>query len=136
MRASNPWLDRAGAVVSGVCAVHCAGLGLVFLLYPGLWLRRQRWPVDLQWLLYLEWALAGVALLLAVLAFAHGWSRHRRILPAALGLPGLGLLATGIFTDLHWQPPLGSAVVLCGGLLLASAHLLNLRLARRAVRAT
>jgi hypothetical protein len=134
MSSWTPSFDRAGAFVSGLCALHCAGLGLLFIVFPGVWMRRQSWPVDLQWLLWLEWALAGAALLLAILGLWHGWTRHRHVLPASLAVPGLGLLGVGIFTELHWRPLWGSVVVLCGGLLLVSAHLVNLRLTRRALR--
>lgn len=131
MRTLTPWLDRAGAMVSALCAIHCAGLGLVLILFPGLWLRRQRWPVDLSWLLYLEWALAAMALVLAVLALGLGCVRHRRPWPIALAVPGLALMAAGIFTELHWWPLWGSVIVLTGGLLVVAAHLLNLAHLRR-----
>lgn len=127
----TPWFDRLGAFVSSLCALHCAGMGLLFVFVPGLWLRRQQWPVDLTWLLYLEWAMATAALVLAGLAFRQGWVRHRHFLPATLGMIGLGLMGLGMFTSLHWRPLWGSAVVLAGGLLLTSGHLLNLRLTKR-----
>lgn len=130
-RGPSPWLDRAGALVSALCAVHCAGLGLVLVLFPGLWLRRQQWPVDLAWLLYLEWTLAAMALGLALVALRHGHVRHRRPWPILLAVPGLALMGAGIFTDLHWWPLWGSVIVLSGGLLLVAAHLSNLALLRR-----
>lgn len=133
MRPWTPWLDRAGAFVSAFCAVHCAGLGLVFVLAPGLWLQGKGGAFGSEWLHRLEWLLAASALLLATLALAQGWRRHRRCLPAALAAPGLGLMAIGIFTELHSLPLLGSAVVLGGGLLLVLAHGFNLHLARKSV---
>jgi len=126
MRVLTPWLDRAGATVSALCAVHCAGLGLVMILYPSLWLQRRKWPIDLAWLLYLEWILAAMALLLAVLALGLGCVRHRRPWPLLLAVPGLAMMMAGIFTELHWWPLWGSVIVLAGGLLLVTAHLLNL----------
>jgi len=131
-RGPSPWWDRAGALVSTLCAVHCAGLGLVLILFPGLWLRRQQWPVDLAWLLYLEWALAAIALGLATVALGQGYVRHRRPWPILLAVPGLALMGAGIFTDLHWWPLWGSVIVLSGGLLLVAGHLSNLALLRRA----
>lgn len=127
----TPWLDRTGAAVSAACALHCAGLGALMLLVPGLWLRQRQYSREIAWLLMLELALVLAAAGLALPAFGLGWRRHGRPWPMLLALPGLTLIAVGVFTPLHWMPLWGSGLVLGGGLLLVAAHLVNLWLGRR-----
>lgn len=130
MRRISPWLDRCGAAVSAACGIHCAGLGMLFVLWPGLWFQRARYAQELLWLQRLEVALATLAFLLAALALSLGWRRHRRPWPALLGVPGLAMIGLGVFSPLHDVPLWGNATVLAGGALMVAAHLGNLRMLR------
>lgn len=132
MHRPRVWLDRLGAAVSAACGVHCALLAGVFLLWPGLWFQRMRYADELAWLSRLEIVLAVLALAIAGIAMVLGWRRHRRLWPSLLALPGLALIGVGVFSRLHNVPVWGSALVLCGGLLMVAAHWRNLRLMRMA----
>ncbi|MGY6555130.1 MAG: MerC family mercury resistance protein [Wenzhouxiangella sp.] len=128
---SSRWADRFGIVVAVGCGVHCAGLSLVFLLYPTLWMKRKYWEMGLwQKLIWLEWGLLATAWILVTLAMVPGWRRHRHIGPGLLGLGSLLLMTLVITTSLHFASHYMSLVTLAAGLLLAAAHFWNLRLRR------
>jgi hypothetical protein len=121
--------DRVGFAASFLCAVHCALLPLLAAALPafglGLWGR-----VDL------DQAFVVFATLLGVSTLVSGWRRHRAFHAWALLVPGLALVWLGTFTVLHEHGLRHAAVMVAGGLLLAGAHLLNLRLTRAAERAS
>ena len=116
--------DRLGATASFLCAVHCAALPFVLVFLPLL---------GLQFLAShtFEKGFVLFACLLATITLLGGYRRHRRRLALGLVLPGLLLLITGI-TVLHDTGSLllHSVLVTCGGLLVASAHFVNLRFDR------
>lgn len=115
--------DRLGAVASFLCAIHCAALPFVIALLP---------VIGLSFLADHRFE-AGFVLFACVLASAalySGYRRHRRRLPLTLAVPGLLLLVLGV-TFLHGNSLLvHSVLVTCGGLLVASAHFVNLRVDR------
>ena len=57
-----------------------------------------------------------------------GWRRHRGFHAWALLVPGLVLIWVGAFSPLHNHSMSHAVVMTIGGLLLALAHLVNLRL--------
>jgi len=119
--------DRLGVLVSLVCGLHCAAMTALFILYPALWLNHQFWEIGLwQNLLRLERVFLLLAWLFAIIAMTPAIVRHQRFLAPALAMLGLALLTVAITSPLHNQPILGSSLALTGGLLLASAHTLNL----------
>lgn len=71
----------------------------------------------------------GLALALVVAAVAIGWGlwRHRRALPFAVALAGLGFMASALIAP-HGTNEL--LLTLVGVTLVSVAHLLNLRAAR------
>lgn len=109
-------LDRVGITLSGLCLVHClAGLVLVTVLGVGG-----------QWMLDPAIHRVGLALAIAVGAATIGLGvlRHGRFGPLALGTVGLLLMGAALAVDHGVE----EAVLTIGGvLLLAGAHLLNLR---------
>lgn len=115
--------DRLGATASFLCAIHCAALPFVIALLP---------VIGLSFLADHRFE-AGFVLFACVLASAalySGYRRHRRRLPLTLAVPGLLLLVLGV-TFLHGNSLLvHSVLVTCGGLLVASAHFVNLRVDR------
>ncbi|HEY8587753.1 MAG TPA: MerC domain-containing protein [Rhodanobacter sp.] len=118
--------DRVGAMASFLCAIHCAALPFVIALLPLLGLG---FLADHRF----ERAFVLAASLLASFVLARGYLRHRQLMPLRLAIPGLVLLLIGVtFMD---GPTLvvHSVLVTCGGLLLAGAHFVNLRLDHRAV---
>ncbi|WP_234026282.1 MerC domain-containing protein [Qipengyuania thermophila] len=112
-------LDRAGIVLSGLCAVHCLmtivlvsvlGVGSQFLLAPAVH----------------EYGLGAAALIAAV---SVGWNAasYRRRAPLVTGLAGLGCMSAALLGP-HG---LSEAVLtLAGVALVALSHVLSLRAAR------
>lgn len=116
--------DRVGAMASFLCAIHCALLPFVLALLP---------LVGLQFLAdhRFERAFVLLACVLASFVLVRGYRRHQRSLPLRLAVPGLALLLLGVIYINGPAPILHSVLVTCGGLLLAGAHFVNLRLDSR-----
>lgn len=113
--------DRVGAAASLLCAVHCALLPLALAALPTLGLSFGG-RVDI------DQAFTVFATLLGITTLAIGFRRHRAFRAWMLLLPGLALVWLGAFTTLH-DHGLGHALLMtAGGLMIAGAHLLNLRL--------
>lgn len=117
--------DRVGFAASFLCAVHCAVVPFALALVPALGLGVGGW-IDL------DQAFVVFATLLGVATLTLGWRRHRAFHAWALLVPGLALVWAGAFTALHDHTWAHAAVMTVGGLLLAGAHLLNLRLTHSA----
>lgn len=113
--------DRLGFAASFACAIHCALLPLALALLPALGLSAGGW-IDI------DQAFVVFATLLGATTLTLGYRRHRAFRAWALLLPGLALVWAGAFTALHTHSLFHAAVMTTGGLLLAAAHLLNLRL--------
>ena len=113
--------DRVGFAASFLCALHCALFPILLALLPAFGLNLGGW-IDL------DQAFVVFATLLGATTLTLGWRRHRAFRAWILLLPGLALVWAGSFSQLH-DHTIGHAVVMTiGGLLLAGAHLLNLRL--------
>lgn len=117
--------DRLGMGAATVCAVHCALLPLLLGLAPALGLKAGGW-VDF------DQAFVVFASLLAATTLAFGYRRHRAFHAWALLVPALALVWLGSFTALHDHTFGHLVLMVAGGLLLAAAHLVNLRLAHAA----
>lgn len=113
--------DRLGFAASFVCAVHCALLPVALALLPALGLNFGGW-IDF------DQAFVVFATLLGLTTMSLGYRRHRAFRAWALLLPGLALVWLGAFSPLHDHTLGHAAIMVAGGLLLAGAHLLNLRL--------
>ena len=88
---------------------------------PALGLRVGGW-IDF------DQAFVVFATLLGATTLTLGWRRHRAFHAWLLLVPGLVLVWVGAFTRLHDHSMTHVAVMTAGGLLLAAAHLVNLRL--------
>ncbi|HLV07473.1 MAG TPA: MerC domain-containing protein [Croceibacterium sp.] len=112
-------LDRAGLLLSGLCALHCV-LGVIIVAGLGL-----------GGGIFLDPAIHRVGLVLATViaavAIGVGAVRHRRALPFVVAMTGLsfmgGALAVGHGVE-------EAALTVIGVALVAAGHLLNLRKAR------
>ncbi len=109
-------LDRAGMLLSGLCALHCiASIVLVSALGIGG-----------QWLLAPEIHRFGLVIATLIAAVAIGWGalRHRRMAPFVVAMMGLtfmgGALAVPHGVEEAVLTIIGVALVTCG-------HILNLR---------
>lgn len=116
--------DRIGATASFLCAIHCAALPFVLALLPLLGLG---FLADHRF----ERGFAIFACVLALISLLNGYRRHHRSLPLRLAMPGLALLLIGVTFAERYSIGLHSALVTCGGLLVASAHFVNLRADRQ-----
>ena len=67
---------------------------------------------------------------LALISLVSGYRHHHRPVPLLLALPGLALLIFGVTFAEKFGIGVHSVMVTCGGLLVASAHFVNLRTQR------
>ncbi|MGO1541595.1 MAG: MerC domain-containing protein [Luteimonas sp.] len=119
--------DRIGFAASFLCAIHCALLPVVLGLLPALGLKFGGW-VDI------DQGFVVFATLLGLTTLTVGYRRHRAFRAWALLVPGLALVWAGSFTHLHDHTLAHAGIMTIGGLLLAAAHLLNLRLTHALTR--
>jgi MerC mercury resistance protein len=113
--ASSP--DRLGIVASTLCAVHCAGTALLAgVSGVGALFADER----------LEVGFCVCALSLALTALVRGSRRHRSWMPGCVGSPGVVLLLTARLARLE-SSVMETILSVAGGLLLISAHVLNIR---------
>jgi len=109
-------LDRAGMLLSGLCALHCvASIVLVSSLGLGA-----------QWLLAPEIHGIGLALALLIAAVAIGWGalRHRRPAPFVVAMMGLSFMG-GALAVPHGVEE--AVLTIIGVSLVTVGHILNLR---------
>ena len=121
MRIGNTELyDKAGVLLSLLCAVHCIGVSLLALVFPLLGTPSGN--------SHFHEFLALILLCIAVLALGRGYLRHRRLLVIVLGSAGMSILFLGVFIGHETGSVLfESLVTVPGSILLVSAHLYNLK---------
>lgn len=112
--------DRLGATASFLCAIHCAALPFVLALLPLLGLGFLAGHA-------FERAFVAFAAALAVFSLVGGYRRHRRVQSLVLAAAGLTLLVSGVTFISAMPLAVHSSLVACGGVLLATAHFVNLR---------
>lgn len=127
--AHRAWPDRLGITVALACGLHCASLTAIFLFNPTLWMKRAFWEAGL-WhkLMWLEWSLLALTWLVLVGAMLTGWLRHRTLGPAIVAAIAAGLLTALIASPLHFSGRWTAIAAVLAGVLLALAHIWNLRL--------
>jgi drug/metabolite transporter superfamily protein YnfA len=118
--------DRVGATASFLCAVHCALLPFVIALLPLLGLG---FLADHRF----ERIFVACAAALASITIVTAWRRHRKLHALFLLVPGIALLLAGILIDIEHREWTHTVLVVCGGVLVASAHVVNLVLSHRHV---
>lgn len=118
--------DRVGMLGSLLCAVHCALMPLLLALLPAL-------GVGALGLGDIDQMVVVFATVLGITSLTLGFRRHRAFRAWALLVPGLLLVWAGSFTTLHDHSAAHVLLMVAGGLLIAGAHLLNLRLSHQAV---
>ncbi len=116
MRAAN-FFDKLAIAGSSLCIVHCLALPVIIALLPAL----SEW-LDLSeafhfWFLLVALPLSGFVL------WQHSL-RRKRPLPFALGMTALAIMAMALTLEGSSLEPV---VTTFGGVMLAWAHVLNLR---------
>jgi len=110
-------LDRWGMAISTLCLVHCVALPVALAFLPAF---VSVLPGD-------EWVhplLIGLALPVTGLALWRGYADHGQLAPALIGSAGLLLIGAALF----FRGTIDEQVLTVGGgLVVASAHLLNWR---------
>lgn len=119
------WIDRIGATGSFLCAIHCLAAPLVLALIPTLgaatWFGDR---VEIGFVLFVS--------VMGLLSTVSSWRRHRRHHVPATMVLGVAVLWAGILVPrLHHQLTWHVLAMGTGGLLVASAHIANLRARRR-----
>ncbi len=109
-------LDRAGVLLSGLCAVHCL-LSIVVVSVLGLGGQVLLAPAIHEFGLML-------AILIGALTLGLGVLRHRKRAPLAIGAAGLTLMGLAL-TVPHGLPE--ALLTIAGVSLVATAHIQNLR---------
>lgn len=112
-------LDRTGILISGLCAVHClASILLVSVLGLGgqVLLAPEIHRVGL-----------GLAIIVGAVTLGIGILRHGQIWPMLVGSAGLLLMTAGLFVS---HGPAEAILTIAGVGMVASAHIMNLRLSR------
>lgn len=117
--------DRVGAVGSLLCALHCALLPLVIAALPALGLGSFA-------LIDIDQAFTVFATLLGITTLGYGFRRHRAFRAWIVLIPGLALIWIGSFSPLHTHSTTHVVTMVVGGLAVAAAHLINLRLTHAA----
>jgi hypothetical protein len=111
-------LDRAGVVLSGLCALHCLlsifavgtlGLGSQVLFSP--WIHR--------------FGLAA-AIAIGILTLAYAAGKHGKFDNLGIGALGLGLMGGALAVGHGWPE---AVLTIAGVALVATAHIRNLRIA-------
>ena len=109
-------LDRAGIVLSGLCALHCLasiviltglGVGGHFLFHP-----------DIHRI--------GLAIAVLIAAVAIGWGalRHRRAAPFVVAMTGLSFMGGALAVPHGFEE---AVLTIIGVALVSLGHVLNLR---------
>ena len=109
-------LDRAGMVLSSLCAVHCV-LGIVIVAGLGLGDGILLDPAIHRIGLLLATVIAGVAI-------GIGAIQHRRAAPFVVAMTGLTFMGGGLAVDHGIEE---AVLTVIGVTLVAAGHVLNLR---------
>jgi len=113
--------DRIGFAASFLCALHCALLPVLLALIPLL-------GAQLAGMEGMDTVFVAFVSVLGITTMTLGWRRHREWHAILLLLAGLVLLWTDSVAHLHEHTVLHAVVMTLGGLSVAAAHFLNLRL--------
>ncbi len=113
-------LDRVGALTSFACAIHCMALPLVITLLPLLGLA---WLADER----IEICFLSISALLGISSICYGVRKHGRKHCLAIVGVGISLMVIGHMAE---DSPLGVIAAVCGGLGIATAHVVNNKLCK------
>jgi hypothetical protein len=131
------WLDRLGATMSTVCALHCAAVPFLFLFVPAITLSLRSWSAPhhglaIALLATLRWErviVAGV-ILFAGIVLVLGYMRHRKINAVFAGAVGATFLIAAAIGGVDQPLWFHTTLMVSGGLLVSLAHIMNLHVSR------
>ena len=114
---SKAYLDKIGMCTSAICMIHC--LIVPFLLIFGF--DSVLKFVDQEWI---EWTIILFALFVGAISFIGGFRSHKQHFIPVLFVAGFLLLINGESVSTTW---LSTSLSIAGALVIAYAHILNLR---------
>ncbi len=88
--AQSSWSDLLGVIASIGCAIHCAAMPMVVSYLPLFGLEFLADESFHRWM-------AVICFVIALAAFVPGWRKHRKLVPAAVGAFGLGVISATAF---------------------------------------
>ena len=114
-------MDAGAMLISGLCLVHCLALPLLLALLP---LAAASFVADEHFHRWLLLAIVPVS----ALALVSGCRRHRSLRVLLCGAAAVTLLVFAAYGNaMVGLSPLGESILtIAGGLLLATAHFINL----------
>ena len=115
-------LDRLAISASTLCLIHCLLLPVLIAFLPSI----AAWA-DLGEGFHI--VMLAIAVPLSTIALWRAWRRHGQVGPAIGGALGLSLLILGVVFE---GGAAGTWLTVAGGMVLAVAHVLNLRADRLA----
>lgn len=110
-------MDALAISASTLCLIHCLVLPVLIAFLPAI----AEWA-DLGEVFHI--VMLALAVPLSGLTLFGGWRRHRVVLSMIAGAGGLILLMLGLAFE---GRGIGTALTVAGGLVLAVAHVANLR---------
>jgi len=114
----NP--DTAGFFTSMLCAIHCSAVPILIsmgLMSSTTWLHNHM----------IDWVVIGSGIVIASYSLVGDYfNRHRQIVPGLTALFGFSFLLIGMIDHHGWM----LIFSVLGGLMVATAHMLNHRLTR------
>ena len=120
----SSWVDRLGSIGAFACAVHCAFVPVAMAVLPFLGLGALASEG-------FDRAFLALATALGLSSLLHGYRAHRSAQALACLIPGLAAIAAGVLGERHQAPAMHAALMVCGGLMITLAHVINMRLFRR-----
>ncbi len=116
--------DLAGFLTSLLCAIHCSAVPVLIslgVLSSSTWLHNHA----------IDWVVIGTGVFIASYSLLGDFFRvHRKIIPLLLAAAGFVFLILGMIEHHGWMLILS----VLGGLLVASAHLVNHKMSRVAAQ--
>jgi hypothetical protein len=110
-------LDKIGISASVLCAIHCAAVPFVITLLP-------LWGLDFIANEWFEIGMICLSLLLGIWSLGKSIKSHHHVSPILMLILGFLSIAIGHFYGI---PVIESILIPLGGLIIAAAHLLNLK---------
>ena len=114
-------IDIAGLFTSGLCAIHCLALPLLFSLGFFTSLTHSAVHHSLELIVY------GITLISASPAVINGWRKHANAQPLILFGLGFSLVSYGLLIDSN----IGHMIMATGGMFIAVGHFLNYTLLKQ-----
>ncbi|MCX2574425.1 MerC domain-containing protein [Pedobacter sandarakinus] len=114
-------LDKFGIAASTACAIHCAAIPFVITVLPF-------WGIGFLSDIHFEIAMIGLSIILGIWSLAKSYSNvHQNPKPIVILIVGFTLIGAGHVPTIEALEPI---LIPIGGICIAIAHLVNLKLSK------